>query len=111
MVTLGWARYRCARVRGDASFSRAYHPWRKPPPRYVVLLGDATSNFKDYLGTGVVNQLPALIVKTSYLRTASDLGASSRLRSKALAFRSSPKSRRRSAAFSRSGRSTPGSRR
>ena len=52
--------------------SYAYHHWRKPAPRYVVLLGDATYDFKDYLGTGVVNQLPALMVKTSYLWTASD---------------------------------------
>ena len=50
----------------------AYHHWRKPAPRYVVLLGDATYDFKDYLGTGVKNQVPALMVKTSYLWTASD---------------------------------------
>jgi len=52
--------------------SYAYHHWRKPAPQYVVLLGDATYDFKDYLGTGVTNQLPALMVKTSYLWTASD---------------------------------------
>jgi hypothetical protein len=36
----------------------AYHHWRKPAPRYVVLLGDGTYDFKDYLGTGVSNQVP-----------------------------------------------------
>lgn len=50
----------------------AYHHWRKPAPRYVLLLGDGTYDFKDYLGTGVENQVPPLLVKTSYLWTASD---------------------------------------
>ncbi len=50
----------------------AYHRWRKPAPRYVLLLGDATYDFKDHLGTGVTNQVPPFLVKTSYLWTASD---------------------------------------
>jgi hypothetical protein len=54
--------------------SYAYHHWRKPAPRYVLLLGDATYDFKDYLETGVRNQVPPLMVKTSYLWTASDPG-------------------------------------
>jgi hypothetical protein len=49
----------------------AYHHWKRPP-RYVLLLGDGTYDFKDYLGTGVVNQVPPLMVKTSYLWTVSD---------------------------------------
>jgi hypothetical protein len=52
--------------------SYAYHHWRKPSPRYVLLLGDATYDFKGYLGTGVENRVPPLLVKTSYLWTASD---------------------------------------
>ena len=52
--------------------SYAYHNWEKPSPRYVVLLGDATYDFKDYLRTGVSNQVPPLMVKTSYLWTTSD---------------------------------------
>lgn len=51
--------------------SYAYHQWRKPP-RYVLLLGDGSYDFKDYLGTGVMNRVPPLMVKTSYLWTASD---------------------------------------
>jgi len=43
-----------------------------PAPRYVLLLGDASYDFKDYLGTGVKNQVPPLVVPTSYLWTASD---------------------------------------
>lgn len=50
----------------------AYHEWRAPSPRYVLLLGDATFDFKDYLQTGVVNHVPSRIVKTTYLWTASD---------------------------------------
>jgi len=50
----------------------AYHNWRKPQLRYVLLLGDGTYDYKDYLGTGVVNRVPPLMVKTSYLWTASD---------------------------------------
>ena len=52
--------------------SYAYHHWQKPAPRYVLLMGDASYDFKDYLGTGVRNQVPPMIVKTSYLWTASD---------------------------------------
>jgi hypothetical protein len=52
--------------------SYAYHQWRSPSVRYVLLLGDGTYDYKDYLKTGVVNQVPPLIVKTSYLWTASD---------------------------------------
>ncbi len=50
----------------------AFHHWRKPAPRYVLLLGDATYDFRDYLATGVQNQVPPYLVKTSYLWTASD---------------------------------------
>jgi hypothetical protein len=51
--------------------SYAYHSW-KVAPRYVVLLGDATFDFKDRLGTGIVNQVPPWMVKTTYIETASD---------------------------------------
>ena len=52
--------------------SYAYHQWRSPSVRYVLLLGDATYDYKDYLGTGVANQVPPLMVKTTYMWTASD---------------------------------------
>jgi hypothetical protein len=52
----------------------AFHHWRQPSPRYVLLLGDASYDFKDMLNTGTVNHVPPLIVKTSYLWTASDPG-------------------------------------
>jgi hypothetical protein len=47
---------------------RAY----SPSLRYVLLLGDANYDFKDYLGTGRTNQVPPFLVKTSFLWTASD---------------------------------------
>jgi hypothetical protein len=50
----------------------AYHHWQKPSPRYVLLLGDGTYDPKDYLKTGVLNRVPPVMVKTSYLWTASD---------------------------------------
>ena len=50
----------------------AYHEWRAPRLRYVLLLGDATFDFKNYLGTDVTNQVPPFMVRTSYLWTASD---------------------------------------
>lgn len=55
----------------------AYHHWKRPSPRYVLLLGDGSYDFKDYLGTGVENHVPPLLVKTSFLWTASDPGYAS----------------------------------
>jgi len=55
-----------------AFLAHAYHYWQPPSPRYVLLLGDATYDPKDYLKTGVVNRIPPLMVTTSYLWTASD---------------------------------------
>jgi hypothetical protein len=52
----------------------AYHRWAPPSVRYVMLLGDATLDFKDHLGTGQANRVPPLMVKTSYLWTSSDPG-------------------------------------
>ena len=50
----------------------AYGQWRAPSPRYVLLLGDATYDFKDYYGTGVANRVPPLMVETRFLWTVSD---------------------------------------
>jgi hypothetical protein len=49
----------------------AYHNWQQGP-RYVLLLGDATYDFKNELGSDSVNRVPPLMVMTSYLETASD---------------------------------------
>src|SRR4030095_11616930 len=37
-----------------------------------LLLGDATYDFRDDLGTGVVNRVPPYLIQDTYLRTASD---------------------------------------
>jgi hypothetical protein len=50
----------------------AFHRWRRPAPRYVLLLGDATYDPKDHLRTGVADRIPAFPLRTSYLWTASD---------------------------------------
>ncbi|PYQ20748.1 MAG: hypothetical protein DMF79_09680 [Acidobacteria bacterium] len=50
----------------------AYHFWQGPSPRYVLLLGDASYDYKDFLHSGVSNPVPPLLVKTSFLWTASD---------------------------------------
>jgi Peptidase family C25 len=50
----------------------AYHSWKRPSLRYVVLLGDATYDPKDYLQTGVRNRVAPLMTRTTYLWTASD---------------------------------------
>jgi hypothetical protein len=52
--------------------SHAFHNWREPSVRYVLLLGDATYDYKDYLETGVKNHVPPLMLETPYLWTSSD---------------------------------------
>lgn len=49
----------------------AYHSWEKPP-RYVLLLGDATYDFTGEYGTGIGNQVPPYLVKDAYMWTVSD---------------------------------------
>jgi len=51
--------------------SYAYHHWQGGI-RYVLLLGDASYDFKDYLGTHAQNLVPALPLRTTFLWTASD---------------------------------------
>jgi hypothetical protein len=42
----------------------AYRYWARPAPTYVLLLGDATYDYKDYLGTGSINYVPVYLVET-----------------------------------------------
>jgi hypothetical protein len=57
--------------------THAYHAWQRPSPRYVVLLGDASHDPRNFIGNSVPAPLPALFLRTSYLVTVSDpaLGA------------------------------------
>ena len=40
----------------------AYENWEPPAPSYAVLLGDATLDFRDYLGRGLTERLPPFMV-------------------------------------------------
>ena len=51
--------------------SHAFHSWA-PSPRYVLLLGDASYDPRNFSGSARPAPLPALWTKTSYLWTASD---------------------------------------
>lgn len=51
----------------------AYENWRRPAPLYVLLVGDATLDYKDNFGTGFKNLVPTHLVETALLgQTASD---------------------------------------
>jgi hypothetical protein len=52
--------------------SYVYHHWSEPTLKYVVLLGDATYDPKDYLGTGAPSRVPVKSLKTEFMWTASD---------------------------------------
>lgn len=49
----------------------AFHGWARAP-RYVLLLGDASFDFKDHMRTGLVNRVPPYMIQDAYLRTVSD---------------------------------------
>lgn len=51
-----------------------YEHWRKPAPQYVLLVGDASYDYKNYLGYGQTNYVPTyLLPDTPYLgETGSD---------------------------------------
>ena len=52
----------------------AFHQWRAPAPVYVLLLGDASYDFKDHTGNGVSDFVPThLFLSNTYsFETASD---------------------------------------
>ncbi len=52
--------------------AHAFHSWARPSPRYVLLLGDASYDPRNFAGTSPPAPLPALWTKTSYLWTVSD---------------------------------------
>ncbi len=49
--------------------SYAYFNWRKPSPTYVLLVGDASYDYKDYLGTGNLDLLPTHLFESSVYST------------------------------------------
>jgi len=51
--------------------SRAYNNWTTQP-RFVLLVGDASFDSRNYLGLGDFDLVPTKMVDTSYIKTASD---------------------------------------
>ena len=51
--------------------SHAFHHWARSP-RYVLLLGDASYDFKDAKRTGVQNHVPPFLIEDSFMWTVSD---------------------------------------
>jgi hypothetical protein len=51
--------------------TRAKRNWQKPP-RFVLLVGDASYDPRNYLGLGNFDLLPTKLVDTAYFETASD---------------------------------------
>ena len=51
--------------------TRARSNWRRPP-RFVLLVGDASFDPKNYLGFGDFDLVPTKLVETTYFKTASD---------------------------------------
>ena len=50
----------------------AYENWQRPAPLYVLLVGDATLDYKDNFKTGFKNLVPTHLVETRFVQTASD---------------------------------------
>jgi len=57
-------------VRAFLSF--AFHSWARPSARYVLLVGDASYDPRNFMGSSRLAPLPALWMKSSYLWTVSD---------------------------------------
>ena len=57
-------------IRDFLSF--AYHQWRRPSPRYVLLLGDANYDPRHFNPVSQPSPMPFLLQRTSYIWTASD---------------------------------------
>ncbi|MDY7077081.1 MAG: C25 family cysteine peptidase [Chloroflexota bacterium] len=53
--------------------SYVYHNWAAPAPTYILLVGDATQDYKDNYETGTVNYVPSQVIETDLLgETPSD---------------------------------------
>jgi hypothetical protein len=47
--------------------SYAYSNWEPPAPRYVLLVGDSSYDFKDNLQLGIINSVPAYLTYTQFM--------------------------------------------
>jgi hypothetical protein len=50
----------------------AYQSWRRPSPRYALLLGGASQDPRNFVGSSRPSPLPYVLQRTSFLWTASD---------------------------------------
>jgi hypothetical protein len=51
----------------------AYYNWKKPAPTYVLLVGDASFDYRNYYGFGDLNYVPTYMVSTTnFSETGSD---------------------------------------
>jgi hypothetical protein len=50
----------------------AFENWQRPAPMYVLLVGDATLDYKDNLKRGFKNLVPSHLVETAFIQTSSD---------------------------------------
>jgi Peptidase family C25 len=55
----------------QAFLQLAWQTW-DPKPRFVLLVGNATYDRRDYLGNGAVDYVPTQLVDTEFMETASD---------------------------------------
>lgn len=53
-------------------FLKQAYSGRQTPPSYILLLGDATYDPRNYVGNGANNFVPTKMVETAYLETGSD---------------------------------------
>jgi len=56
----------------EAFLNYAYNNWQAPQPKYVLLIGDASYNSRNYNNQGFFNYVPTRIVPTIFTETASD---------------------------------------
>jgi hypothetical protein len=52
--------------------AHAYQSWRRPSPRYALLLGGASQDPRNFTGSSRPSPLPYVLQRTSFLLTASD---------------------------------------
>lgn len=50
----------------NAFVTYAYESWQEPAPRYLFLVGDATADYRNYLGQSPANVVPPPMVPVSY---------------------------------------------
>jgi hypothetical protein len=48
----------------------AYDNWQRPAPQYVILVGDASFDYKDNLNIGTINYVPGYMVVADYMGEA-----------------------------------------